>query len=59
MEGKVRSHVHTSNQVHKTRCIYYANIDVKPLFASKKDWIAWFQQANAWKTVTHSRLDFD
>ena len=47
MESKVRSHVHTSNQVYKSRCFYNANVDVQPLFVSKKDWFAWFQQANA------------
>ena len=33
MENKVRSHVHTLNQVHNSRCFYNANVDVQPLFA--------------------------
>ena len=53
MDSKVRSHVHTSNQVYKSRCFYNANVDVQPLFASKRDWFAWLQQANAWKTISH------
>ena len=52
MENKGRSHVHTLNRVHNSRCFYNANVDVQSSFVSKQDWFTWFKQANAWRKVS-------